>query len=89
VGATDYDENLSIFYSFVIIYAVGRTPWAKDQPAARPLPTQDNTNAESTQTSMPRLELELTTPMFKQAKKLHSSDRAATVVGSDFATPKI
>jgi hypothetical protein len=23
---------------------VGRTPWAGDQPDARPLPTQDNTN---------------------------------------------
>jgi hypothetical protein len=24
-------------------YAVGRTSWTEDQPAARPLPTQDNT----------------------------------------------
>jgi hypothetical protein len=25
---------------------VGRTPWTGDQPVARPLPTQDNTNTE-------------------------------------------
>jgi hypothetical protein len=25
---------------------VGRTPWTRDQPVARPLPTQDNTNTE-------------------------------------------
>jgi hypothetical protein len=24
----------------------GRTPWTGDQPVARPLPTQDNTNRE-------------------------------------------
>jgi hypothetical protein len=28
---------------------VGRTPWTGDQPVARPLPTQNNTNTELTQ----------------------------------------
>jgi hypothetical protein len=28
----------------LILYTLGRTPWAGDQPVARPLPTEDNTN---------------------------------------------
>jgi hypothetical protein len=31
------------FSSFLILYAVGRTPWTGDQPAARPLPTHTTT----------------------------------------------
>jgi hypothetical protein len=31
---------------FLNIYAVGRTPWMGDQPVARPLPAQDDTNTE-------------------------------------------
>jgi hypothetical protein len=27
------------FFSFLILYTVGRTPWTGDQPVARPLPT--------------------------------------------------
>jgi hypothetical protein len=26
-----------------LFYTVGRTPWTEDQPVARPLPTQNNT----------------------------------------------
>jgi hypothetical protein len=35
-----------LFYSFLIMKTVGRTPWAADQPVARALPTKDNTNTE-------------------------------------------
>jgi hypothetical protein len=28
------------------LWTIGRTPWMSDQPVARPLPTQDNTNTE-------------------------------------------
>jgi hypothetical protein len=31
-------------FSFVIIYTVGRTPWAGGHPITSPLPTQENTN---------------------------------------------
>jgi hypothetical protein len=34
------------FFSFLILYTVGRIPQMGDQPAARPLPTQNNTNTE-------------------------------------------
>jgi hypothetical protein len=30
----------------LILYTVGRTSWTGDQPLARPLPTQNNTNTE-------------------------------------------
>jgi hypothetical protein len=29
-----------------LFYTDGRTPWTSDQPVARPLPTQDNTDTE-------------------------------------------
>jgi hypothetical protein len=34
----------AVHFSFLILYTVGRTPWTSDQPVARPLPTQDNSN---------------------------------------------
>jgi hypothetical protein len=38
--------DLRRFFGFLILYTVGRIPWTGDQPGARPLPTQDNTNRE-------------------------------------------
>jgi uncharacterized membrane protein len=46
------------FFNFLILHTVDRNPWDGDQPAARPLPTQDNTNRINTQTSMPRVGFE-------------------------------
>jgi hypothetical protein len=34
------------FFHFLDLYTVGRTPWTGDQPVARPLPKEDNINAE-------------------------------------------
>jgi hypothetical protein len=36
--------GLGRFFRFLILHTVGRTPRAGDQPVARRLPTQDNTN---------------------------------------------
>jgi hypothetical protein len=59
------------FFSFLILYTFGRTPWAGDQPVARPLPAhRTHTQNKRTQSSMPRVGLEPTTPVFKWAKKL-------------------
>jgi hypothetical protein len=44
--------DLGRFFSFLILHTVGRTPWTSDQPVARPLPTQDSTNTEWTQTNI-------------------------------------
>jgi hypothetical protein len=56
--------NLGRFFSFLILYTVGRTPWKGDQPIARPLPTHRTTETQNkrTRTSMPQAGLEPTIP---------------------------
>jgi hypothetical protein len=46
--------TLAIF-QFLNLYTIGRTPWAGDQPVARPLPTHGiaQTQNKRTQTSIP------------------------------------
>jgi hypothetical protein len=69
--------DLGRIFSFLILYAVGRTPWAGDQPVARPLPTHRTiqTQHKSTQTSTSRTGFEPLIPVF---------ERAVTVIGNDF-----
>jgi hypothetical protein len=54
-----------------------------DEPTARPLPTHITTQTQNkrTQTSMPRVGFEPTTPVFERAKTVHALERAATVIG--------
>jgi hypothetical protein len=70
-------------FQFLNLYTVGRTPWKGDHPVARPLPTRRATQTQNkrTQTSMSRVRLEPTIPVFEQAKMFHDLDRAATVIG--------
>jgi hypothetical protein len=69
-------------FSFLILYTVGRTPWAGDQPVVRPLPTHRTAQTQNrTQISMHRVGLEPTTPVFERAETVHAVDRAATMVG--------
>jgi hypothetical protein len=77
-------SNLVRFFSFLIFYTVGRTPWPGDEPVARPLPAHRTTQTQNkpTQTSMPQVEFEPTIPVFEWAKTVHTLDRAATVIGS-------
>jgi hypothetical protein len=72
--------GLGRFFSFLILYTVGRTPWPGEQPFARPLPTHRTTQTQNkrTQTFMP---FEATIPAFKREKTVHALDRAATVIG--------
>jgi hypothetical protein len=65
--------------SFLIVYTVGRTPWTGDQHVARPLQIY-RTNA---QTSMPRVEFELTNPVFERAKAVPALDRASLRAASN------
>jgi hypothetical protein len=76
--------DLGRFLSFVIQYTVGRTPWTRDQPVARPLPTYRTTQIQNkrTQTSMPQVGSEPTISMFERAKTVLAFDRAATVIGT-------
>jgi hypothetical protein len=70
--------GLGRFFSFLILYTVGRTPWTGDQPVARPLPAHRTTQ---TQTSMPGVGFEFMTPVFERANTVHALDHAATVIG--------
>jgi hypothetical protein len=71
------------FFSFLIICAVGRTPWTGDQPVARTLPTYRTIQTwnKRTQKLTPRVGFETITSVFERAKKVHILDRAATVIG--------
>jgi hypothetical protein len=78
--------DFGCFLSFLLLYAVGRTPWTVDQPVARPLPTHGTTPKQNirTQTSMPCVGFEPTIPAFERAKTVHASDRATTVIGGQY-----
>jgi hypothetical protein len=75
--------DLGHFFIFLILYTFGKTPWTGDQPVARPLLTHRTTQTQNkrTQTSMPRMRFEPTTPVFERRKTVHALDRAATVIG--------
>jgi hypothetical protein len=80
--------DLGRFFSFLLLYTVGRTPWTRDQPVARPLPTHRTTQTQNkrTQTSMPCVGFEPTIPAFKRAKTVHALDREATMVSVTLIT---
>jgi hypothetical protein len=75
--------DLGCFFSFLLLYIVGRTPWTGDQPVTWSLPTHRTTQTQNkrTQTSMPQVGFEPTTPVFERAKSVHALDRASTVIG--------
>jgi hypothetical protein len=68
-----------------LFYTDSRTPWTRDQPVARPLPTHRTTQTQNkrTQTPMPQVGFEPTIPVFERAKTVHASDRAASVIGTE------
>jgi hypothetical protein len=76
------------FFSFLILYTVGRTPWTGDQPVARPLPAHIGQLKQSKriQTSMPWVGFEPMIQAFERAKTVHALDRAATVIGIQEST---
>jgi hypothetical protein len=60
-----------------------------DRPVVRPQPTHRTTQNKRTQTSMPRVGFEPTTPVFEQVKTVHAADRAATLMGNAGIVPQI
>jgi hypothetical protein len=62
------------------LLTVGRTPLKGNQPVARPLPTQDNTNRINAG-NRASLGFESTIPVFEQAMTFHALDRADAVIG--------
>jgi hypothetical protein len=75
--------DLGRFFSFLILYTVGKTPWTGDQPVARPLSTHRTTQTQNkgTQTSLPWVRFEPTIPALEGAKTVHALDCAATAIG--------
>jgi hypothetical protein len=79
--------GLGPFFSFLILYIVGRTPWTGDQPVARPLPmhrTPQTQNKHTIHTSMASVAFEPTIPAFERANTIYILDRPATVIGVHF-----
>jgi hypothetical protein len=70
--------DLGRFFRFLIFYTVGRTSWTGNQPVARPLPARRiaQTQNKGTQTSMHRVEIEPTIPVFERVKTVHALDCA-------------
>jgi hypothetical protein len=75
--------GLGRFFSFLILYTDGRTPWKGDQHVAKPLPAYRTTQTQNkrTHTYMPRVGFEPTIPPFERAKTVHVLDRAVIVIG--------
>jgi hypothetical protein len=76
--------DLDRYFSFLFLYALGRTPWMGDQLVARPLHTQRTiqTHNKRTQTSMHWVGFEPKITVFEGAKTVHASYRAATAIGT-------
>jgi hypothetical protein len=74
------------FFSFLIFYTVGRTPWTGDQPVARH--TRQHKQNKCTQTSMRQVGFESTTQVFEWANTVHALDCAATMIGRLPSTTK-
>jgi hypothetical protein len=77
--------DLYRFFSFLILYTVGRIPWKEDPLRKAATYTQNKRR----QTSVPRVEFEPTTPGFERAKKDHALGRAATVICRCFIMRKL
>jgi hypothetical protein len=75
-GSTVLLFNLGRFFSFLILYTVGRTPWTGDQPVAGPLPTHRTTQIQNKRThaSMPWVGFEPMISTFKRTKEVHALD---------------
>jgi hypothetical protein len=70
------------FFSFLILYKVGRTLWTGDLLVARPLSIHRTAQTQNkrTQTSIPQVGFEPMIPVFERAKTIHTLDRTATMI---------
>jgi hypothetical protein len=74
------------FFSFLILYTDARTPWTRDQPVARPLPTHRSTQTQNKHTHrQPCFEWD-SNPRSKclSGRRQLMCVCAATVMGSSF-----
>jgi hypothetical protein len=75
--------GLGLFFSFLVLYTVGRTPCTGDQPVARPLPTHRTTHTIKPHNTDNHTLSGIRThnPSIRASENSSSLDRAATVVG--------
>jgi hypothetical protein len=78
-GLTALCWALAVF-SFLILYIVGNLGRGMSPSQGRYLHMTTRTQNKSTHTSMPRVGLQPTIPVFERAETVHSLDRAATVI---------
>jgi hypothetical protein len=78
-----FSMALDLFFSFLILYTVGRTPWKWGISPSQGVYLQMTTQTQNklTQTSMPRVGFEPKIPVFERAKAIHALDPATTVIG--------
>jgi hypothetical protein len=77
-----------LFFGFLILYTVVRTPQTRNQLVPGPLPTNRAIQAQNkhTQTSMPRVGFEPMTHMFEWAKTIYALDRVVTLIDTPSRT---
>jgi hypothetical protein len=70
------------FFSFLILYTAGRTPWTGDLRVAKPLPTHRTTQTQNRHTEIHASNgIEPTIPVFERVKKVEALESAATASG--------
>jgi hypothetical protein len=76
--------GLGLFFSFLIYtQSVGYLERGISLSQSLYLDTEQHKQKKTQQTSMPGVRFEPTTPLFEQAKTVHTLDRVATVTGSE------
>jgi hypothetical protein len=75
--------DLSRFFSSLAFYTDGRTPWTGDQPVARPIPANNNTNTINAQNTDIHVLSGIRThdPSVRAGEEVYALDRTATMIG--------
>jgi hypothetical protein len=82
--------DLSHFFSFLILYTVGRTPWTGDQPVAMQLPTHRTTQTQNKRTHRhPCLEWDWNPWSVRSSKRRQFMPETARPLGSALGNPKV
>jgi hypothetical protein len=81
-GSTVLLLGPGLFFSFVIIFKQSIEPLGQgiSPSQGRYIHTGQHKQNKYTQTSMPWVRFELTIPVFEWARRVHASDRAATMI---------
>jgi hypothetical protein len=77
--------DLSRFFSFSILYTVGRNPWTGIRLLqGHYLHTEQHKHRINAKTYMPRVGFEPTTPVLEEVKTVHALDCAITVISPSY-----